>query len=312
MTAARLSSAIRYALVLTVTLAAAPRAASADPLQVELVLLSPPNLAVGIPIFWRAHANASGALLYRFRVGPSGAPLMVTRDFNTRNFLDFTPIDEGPSDVEVTVRAGSGETANARGSYLVTARVTSEDPVVSPTLHPLVALYSAPACAAGGAIRVRYGVQGAATEQFTPFKPCQPGRSVNFHSAGLYADTVYQLRHEVVSGGSSVFGPALTYRTGVPNTVFPPVVIMDPADDSTSAAEPVLLHGTLMSSTYRTFPMATDLNGQVLWYYDKSMYPWQTGAHLLRPLTGGTMLFVMNDNRVPVLPGARRSRGSKV
>lgn len=286
------------ALVLALTLLPA-RAATADPPQVELLLLSPAELPVGLTVFWRANVTGTGPFSYRFRVGPSGGPLALVRDFNSRNYLEWTPIDEGPYDVEATVRTEGGEAATARASYLVTTRVPAGEPVVSATLHPLVALYGAPPCAPGAAVRVLYGVEGSSAEQGTPFKPCPPGRGAYFQVAGLRADTTYRLRHEVVSGAGSAFGPTLTYRSGVPAAVFPPMVTLDPPDGTTSAAEPVVLHGMLMSKAQRTFPVATDQDGRVIWYYDKSMYPWQTGAHLLRPLTGGTMLFIMNDNGLP-------------
>jgi hypothetical protein len=290
----RLPAAVLGALVLTLPV---DRGAADEPPQVDLVLLSPADLPAGSTIFWWAAATGEGPFAYRFRLGPSGGPLGLVRDFSTRSFLEWTPLDEGPLDVEVTARAPSGDTATASATYLVTSRVTSGEPVVSATLHPLVALYTAPPCPPGDSVRVWYAQPGL-PERHTPFRPCPAGRGVSFQVAGLLAETTYELRHEVVSGGSSDFGPTLTHRAGSPTTVFPRMVTLDPPDETTSMVEPVVLHSMLMSGAQRTFPVATDPRGAVIWYYDRSMLPWQTGAHLLRPAAGGTMLLAMNDGGV--------------
>jgi hypothetical protein len=263
-------------------------------LTVTLTPLNPPGYPVGATLFFRASAEGTDPHVYRFRVGPSGSSLRVVRDFAPRTHLDWTPLDDGPLDVEVTARnLVTGDAASATTTYQVSSRITAGVPVVAPTLHPLVALYSAPPCTAGS-IRVRFAPQGGGREQFTPFKPCIAGRSVNFHVAGLYGDTAYDMRSELVNAGTT-FGPALTYRTPVVTTPMPLTVVVDPLEDPANASQETVLHSMIMSTAQRTFPMATDSAGRVLWYYDKTMYPWQTGANLLRPLPGGNMLFAMND-----------------
>jgi arylsulfate sulfotransferase len=264
-------------------------------LTVTLAALTAPGYPVGGTLFFKATVEGTDPHVYRFRVGRSGSTLRVVRDFAPRTHLDWTPLEDGPLEVEVTARnTVTSETATATTTYMVGPRVTAGVPVVSPTLHPLVALYSAPPCAAG-TMRVRFAAQGGGREQFTPFKPCIPGRSVNFYVGGLYADTAYDLRSELVNTGTTL-GPVLTYRTPVVTTPMPPTFVIDPLEDPGNASQEMVLHGMIMMSTpHRMFPMATDSAGRVLWYYDKSMHPWQTGANLLRPLPGGNMLLAMND-----------------
>jgi hypothetical protein len=270
------------------------RSASAR-LAVTLAAVTAPGYPVGGTLFFKATVDGADQYLYRYRVARSGSPLRIVRDFSTRPQLDWTPLEDGPIDVEVTVRnIGTGDSSTATTTYLVGSRVTAGAPVVSPTLHPLVALYSAPPCTTGS-IRVRFAVQGGGREQFTPSKPCGNGRSVNFYLAGLYADTAYDIRHEILNG-TTTFGPMLTYRTPVVSTPMPPAVVVDPMENPASSSQEMVLHSMIMmSGAQRTFPMATDSSGRVMWYYDKTMYPWQTGSNLLRPLPGGNMLLSMND-----------------
>ena len=262
---------------------------------VVLTALTAPGYPVGGTLFFKASVDSADPHVYRFRVGRPGGALRTVRDFAPRTHLDWTPLEDGPLDVEVTARnTVTGDTAAATTTYTVLPRVTAGVPVVSPTLHPLVALYSAPACTAG-TMRVRFAAQGGGREQYTPSKPCVAGRTMNFYVAGLYADTAYDLRHELVNGGTTL-GPVVTYRTPVVTTPMPPTVVVDPLDNPGSASQDTVLHSMIMmSGVQRTFPMATDSGGRVLWYYDKSMNPWQTGANLLRPLPGGNMLLSMND-----------------
>ena len=80
---------------------------------------------------------------------------------------------------------------------MVSSRVTGEDAVVTPTLNPLVALYSAPACE-HGAIRVWFRpASGPLDAPWTRTNslPCVPGLSRNFVVAGMLANTTYEMVH---------------------------------------------------------------------------------------------------------------------
>lgn len=284
----------------TVVVAATVFAAGPDARAVESLLLfpiSPADLPVGTTIFFKAAPASADAHVFRFRVGTAGGASSVVRDFAPRSYLDWTPMDDGAFDIEATARnLVTGDITTAAITYTVSSRVTAGTPVVSPTRHPLVALYSAPPCETG-LIRVRYSVNPGGREQATPFKLCRPGRSVNFHVAGLYADTPYLLRHEIVAGDTTM-GPTLTHRTPVVTAVMPPTLVLNPHDDPGGAVEGIVLHGTLADDVRKTATFATDLEGRALWYYDKSMFGWQVGSHILRPLPGGNLLMSNGENGV--------------
>ncbi len=123
---------------------------------------------VGTTILFTATPQGTGAHLFRFRVGRASGPRTLVRDFNPRSHLDWTPMEDGAFDIEATARNTiTGETGTATVTYIVSSRATGGTPVVGPTLHPLVALYSAPPCAAG-AMRVRYAARRAAASRSRP------------------------------------------------------------------------------------------------------------------------------------------------
>src|SRR5206468_9642594 len=70
----------------------------------------------------------------------------VVRDFSPANAFAWTPMQEGAYDIEVTVKDGyqGTETTAAVAADAVESRVTGSEAVITPTLNPLVALYSAP------------------------------------------------------------------------------------------------------------------------------------------------------------------------
>src|SRR6266850_7804721 len=120
-----------------------------------MVSLAPSEAApqlVGERITWTATATECGtAPVYQFSVAPHAGAFHVVRDFSPTNAFAWTPMQEGAYDIEVTVKDGyqaTGTTA-AMVADAVASRVTGSEAVISPTLNPLVALYSAPPSSAG-------------------------------------------------------------------------------------------------------------------------------------------------------------------
>ena len=242
--------------------------------------LSPPQ-PVGTPIIWTAAATdaAAGQLVYRFSVRPPGGVFTVLKDYSSKVTYEWAPAErEGIYEVLVTVRNRStNATAQMVASYTISSRVTGSSAVVSPTRHPLVALYSSPPCPAGSTIRVRFQQEGATTWQSTPLKNCIAGVSANFYIAGMYASTNYVMRHDVFSGPLVRSGPALSFRTGALGIPAPVVRVLNPADPPHSLDYPILFRS---AANY----IATDLSGRVVWYFNK------TPTSLWRPVPGGTFL----------------------
>src|SRR5205823_3869447 len=120
-----------------------------------LVSLAPSEAApqlVGERITWTATATDCGAApVYQFSVAPHAGAFRVVRDFSPTNAFAWTPMQEGAYDIEVTVKDGyqATGTTSAVMADAVASRVTGSEAVITPTLNPLVALYSAPPSSAG-------------------------------------------------------------------------------------------------------------------------------------------------------------------
>src|SRR5262249_11796408 len=122
------------------------------------VALAPDEAApqlVGARITWTATAADCGAApVYQFSVAPHGGAFRVVRDFSPSNTFAWAPMQEGTYDVMVTAKDGyqATEAASAVVADVVASRVAGSEAVVTPTLNPLVALYSVPPSAAASRV----------------------------------------------------------------------------------------------------------------------------------------------------------------
>ncbi len=260
-----------------------------------------PSIASGAPvgstIKWVASAsdstNRSATFTYQFSVGPSNGPLQVRRDFYFFNYYPWTPIDsEGVYKVQVVVRSSTGATGEASDLYTLSSRASGSSPVVSRTNHPLVALYSMPACPAGESARVRFKLPSDPTWQVTPTKACTGTTSLNFYVAGMRATTTYQLQQDILRGPFVTPGPVLNFTTGaIPGNIIVPFSIPKPFTAPNKTAYPVLL-----LSPIGGLPYATDTSGYPIWYL-----PISNGLPISffeRPIDGGTFFVVTYDGVV--------------
>jgi len=229
---------------------------------------------VGTMIRWTAQGDGGSAdLWYRFRLRDAAGNFRVIRDFGPANTLDWTSLDEGSPEIEVTIQDRTLQaTATAVASVDLTSRV-SDTPTVFPTSHPLVMLFSTPGCEAGRA-RVRF--EGHGVVQFTSFKPCDPGHSLNFYVGGLAPNTNYTAGLVFEQGRNVFTRPTVEFTTGDASYVISlPVVLQPPATTSQS----VLLQAPVFLPA-----VATDLAGTLLWYGPPGL------TYLTRPEPGGTFL----------------------
>ncbi len=275
--------------------------ATADGPAVQLVANLPSGQPVGTSITWTASTTISEPVEYRLALGLAGEPLRVRYDFSARRAFAWTPLDEGAYVISVTARNRAlGVTAAASTTFTITARAT-DSPLVTAIDHPLVALYSAPACPAGHFVRVWFTPADRFAPMGTDRKPCRPDRSVNFYIAGLYADTDYKLRHEILdaAGAPIAYGPLLRHHTDVVARASPVNVVWPTPPPAPSPYDPVLLLSpTYFTSTEPAFPYAVDTAGRLLWYYDRAMEPRRM---LYRPIAGGTFLVSTNDETTQIL-----------
>ncbi len=176
----------------------------------------------------------------------------------------------------------SGETASASSMFQFTPLASGKTPVVTPSVHPLVAIYSAPPCAIGSRMRIQYSTAGG-SPQYTPFQACHPAASMNFYLAGMYQNTPYTAQQVIDTGDSFVTGAPLAFTTGVVGLLPPPV---------TALTMPPLptVDGVLVQSLFSGNSIATDLSGKLLWYSPGDI------TFLTRAVGGGVFLGIGEDD----------------
>jgi len=221
----------------------------------------------------------AGPVTFQFNVAPPNGAFATTRNFNvgtpsgsawkSQGFgWALTGVD-GTYQVQAVAKDfTSGESDTEAVSFTVTSPVTGADPVVQATQNPLVALFTAPPCAAGSAMRVFFQPQsGSAPSTTTNWAGCQPPASMTFEIAGMYQSTAYTLYSQVRTGSHIVNGPAVSFTTGpLPSNVpFPSFDVLVP--DSPSDPNRVILRTFFDLKQRITYPnVATDLSGNIIWY----------------------------------------------
>jgi arylsulfate sulfotransferase len=237
---------------------------------------------LGTPVTWTAAASgAAGTFLYRFRVQAPGGDFRTVVDYGPKASLTWTTIDrEGAYQIEVAAFDSdtleeSVTTATMSFSPLVNGAV----PAVTPSANPLVYIYSAPPCPSGERMRVQFQAPNDPV-QFTPYKACVAGGSMNFYLAGMRQGTPYQIRHILDVGRTLTAGPVINFSVSPGAT--------DPLTFTTvtpGLAPPGLLLQSLLGSP----ALATDLKGNLLWLGPPDV------TYLTRPVTGGTFLGIGDD-----------------
>jgi hypothetical protein len=259
---------------------------SAAPLSVRLLTSLPSPQPVGTPIgFAPATGNVQkGTLVFRYLVTDEGEPSQIIRDFSQQREFTWSPaLYEHRATIRVVVRNNdTKETAEDELPFRVVSRVQSSVPLVTPTFHPLIALFSAPPCPEGTQFRVAFHREGDESVSRTPVQPCRGSVSSNAYIAGMYPDTLYSVRAEWMNNGTIKQGPSIPFHTGILDGDFPPVSVAVPPSDDSSRSQPVLVHSAASMSGGKR-PFATDLAGRVIWYL-------RSPDFLCRMLPGGRLL----------------------
>ena len=227
-------------------------------------------------------ANHAGRLWYRFRARRAGATFRVIQDYGPVNTLEWTAIShEGIYEIEATVRnRETGEIAAAVLPFEMLPLAHGNQPAVTATAHPLIFIYSAPPCATGSRMRVEFALRDAVER--TPYQPCVTGLSMNFYLAGMRAESVYRVHHTVDAGGALTNGPHMSLTTGR-------ISVRVPAMGVVQASRGAMDNAVLMQGALFTYPLATDLEGNVLWYYPKVV------NFFTEPVEGGRYLAIIED-----------------
>ena len=270
-------------------------AGSQLPATVSVQLSAPRStIQVGETLVITASAKDSSTaktrFSFQFTVRPHNQGAFVTmQDFYFENTFPWTPSDhEGEYDIGVTAWSEATQgTAETYYTVNVESRVMDGKPVISNTNNALVALYSAPPCAAPARVQVKFKSESSPTTS-TPYKNCD-GLSLNFYLGGMLAQTTYSVQQLLSSGTGVVAGPELSYTTGsIPSDiVIPRHSRLSGPNAPTSTSYPYLLHATTGASAY-----ATDLNENVVWYKTGASYH---SGYLTHLVEGGTFLTIEDD-----------------
>jgi arylsulfate sulfotransferase len=269
--------------------------------EVSLVPSAAAPQLVGEPIVWTATADDCGAAhVYQFSAALHGDTFHVVRDFSPDNDFVWTPTQEGTYDIEVTVKDGyqATDTSSAVVVDEVASRVAGSQAVVTPTANPLVALYSVPPSSAA-TVFVQFAVAGDQPEwRNTDARAVEPGKSTNFFVAGMLPNTTYEMRHVFSDGTGSA--PLLFTTGSIPSSLTIPAFSVQQSPGPESDLEQDMIFHERIRNTPDAPPLiATDLAGQVTWYYDltDSGFTLTKAGQSLVP--GGTLLLNGVDPYTP-------------
>lgn len=214
---------------------------------------------LGTMVSWAASASGDGSerVWYRFRVRERGGRFDTVRDFGPGSTLDWTASDhEGTYEVELTARdLDGGRIAITTSTVVMEPRAHGAAPVVSPTVNPLVFLYSDASCRSGSARVVFYSDEGMVLS--TRSKTCREGRTLNFYLAGLHPGTSYTAVRVTAAG--ELAGRSVQFATRpVTAEQLLPTVLLD-------APPRYARQEILLQAPFNARPFATDLDGQLMW-----------------------------------------------
>lgn len=289
-------------------LAALAAPASATVGNVSMTPSLPSPQPIGASITWTVTATDTGPgpLTFQFNLAAPTESLTLARDFNagtpnggvwTSQPFIWTPTGpEGGYQIQVVVKDfTSGETESVKRTFYVTPLVTGSTPVAAPTANPLVALFSAPACATGSSMRVSFQQQAPNSPvNTTSWTPCHPTASMTLEVAGMYPGATYLMHAQTQTNGAVTNGPSVQFTAGpLPAGIsFPTFNVLVPIGSQTDTAQPVILWGlSQLGMETSNRDVATDLTGNILWFYDR---PSQNFDLLTRPLPGGGMLTIQD------------------
>ena len=265
-----------------------------------------PSLAspqpLGTTVTWSVVATDthSSSLTFQFNVAPGPQPFAMVRDFNSGTFakgvwtsqpFNWTTIaGEGTYTIQVVAKDFvTGESASATAPFTLTS-LAPANAVVTSTANPLVALFSAPSCAAGSSMRVAF-YTGTSPANYTNWQPCNPPVSMNFYIAGMYPSAAYTMYSQTLTGGNVTSGANLSFTTGsIPASLgkghsLPSFTVKLSAGSQSDTSDGMILWGF----TGTTVPVATDLNGNVMWYYANG-----AAALLTRLVSNPSLLTIQN------------------
>jgi len=261
-------------------------------LSVALTETAPAVPYVGSPVIWTATSRGLGKQpVYQFSIALEGGPFQVVSDFSRSPSFTWNPMQQGTYQILVDVKSGftARKSESTIATYTAQSRVVGNTAVVTPMANPLVALFSAPP-SPGTSMYVQFAQQGPNPSwQDTSPLAIVPGESTNFVVAGMLPDTTYLMRYVLDDG--TVSAP-LTFTTGsLPaNLQFPTFTVVQPPAAGTDLSQSEIVHFGLPSGNSVVNTLATNLSGNVIWYYDSVANDFPGYAQNIEP--GGTVMML--------------------
>ncbi len=273
-------------------------------LSVTITDIAPAVPYVGSPVIWTATSRGEGKnAVYRFSVQQPDGVLQVVSDYSRSNSFTWNPMQQGTYQIRVDVKIGfsARKSEFATATYTAQTRVAGNSAVVSPMANPLVALYSAPP-SPGASMYVQFAEQGPSLAwQNTSPLPIVPGESTNFIVAGMLPNTTYLMRNVLDNGTVSL---PVNFTTGsLPaNLQFPTFSVVQPPAAGTDMSQGMIFHAGVNKTTAKNAvnTVATDLSGNVIWYFDPLASNFPGYAQNLEP--DGTVM-MLGGNVVGVAAG---------
>lgn len=266
------------------------QAGAAWAISVTLNPSNPAALPVGERQTYTATARDTGGdeVWYRFRVRPEGGEFRLVRDFAPGASFEWATLDgEGWYEVEVTARTSTNpaEAVDVVSQELVARVEPGGAAAVNPTPNALVWIFSAPPCEPGFIAYVEFTREGGLPQLSSP-RVCDGAHSVNFYLAGLLQDATYSARLMVSVEGLPVASEPVGFHTGTVDEGelgIPARRLL--AGPASPAYEGVVLNSPIGAPFY-----ATDLSGNLIWYYPRPM------GFITRPNLGGTFVSITWTN----------------
>jgi hypothetical protein len=262
---------MRPTALLPLCLAAVTLSWAAPTVQIFTDLPSPQRVGtvIGIAAIGKDEGEPekyAGLLRYRFSAADEGGTFHIIRDFSRQAEFTWTPeLYDHEVRVKVTVlNTKTKQTGEAELPFRISPRVTGQTPLVTHTAHPLVALFSFPACPEGSQFRVAFQRQGETSTRRTGLNPCRGSHTSNLYVAGMRPDSEYALHAEIISGDKVKTGLPVSFRTGVVDKTFGRFHVAVAPDERASKSERLVLFTSPGRPTMAS--MATDLEGNVVWY----------------------------------------------
>ena len=264
------------AVAAVIILGLSPRAAQSA-VSVTLTPSVPSPQMLGTSVVWTAavvNPVAGHTYDYQFVVAFQQS-IQIVQDSSPTNTFTWVPHTvEGAYIIAVKLRDTTSPTRidypYVGAFYQMMPWVTTAGgSAVNATSHPLVALFSGPPCTAGHFLLVRFRRSGATASSTTNPVPCSTS-SANFYVAGMLPTTQYLMHWEEYGPGfAGNVGSDLTFQTGALPAAYPPISLkVNVPATASDAAFPVVFFQILSGS----WPMATDLSGNILWFYPGPLF----------------------------------------